>query len=57
MSIIALVGGATLVLQEATLKLLLSLVDLATGTLLGGALYPVIPASSHKLAMIFGSMQ
>ena len=50
MSIIALVGSVTLVLQEATLKkLLLPLVALAAGTLLGGPRYPMIPASSHKL--------
>jgi zinc and cadmium transporter len=50
MSVIALVGSVTLVLQEATLKkLLLPLVALAAGTLLGGALFHMIPASVDKL--------
>lgn len=50
MSAIALVGSVTLVLQEKTLKkLLLPLVALAAGTLLGGALFHMIPASVDKL--------
>jgi zinc and cadmium transporter len=50
MSAIALVGSVTLVLREATLKkLLLPLVALASGTLLGGALFHMIPASVNKL--------
>jgi zinc and cadmium transporter len=50
MSAIALVGSLTLVLREVTLrKLLLPLVALAAGTLLGGALFHMIPASVDKL--------
>jgi zinc and cadmium transporter len=50
MSAIALVGSVTLVLKETTLKkLLLPLVALAAGTLLGGALFHMIPASVDKL--------
>lgn len=50
MSVIALVGSVTLVLREATLKkLLLPLVALAAGTLLGGALFHMIPAAVDKL--------
>jgi len=50
MSAIALVGSLTLVLREVTLrKLLLPLVALAAGTLLGGALFHLIPASVDKL--------
>ncbi|MBF8254709.1 MAG: zupT [Deltaproteobacteria bacterium] len=55
MSVIALVGSVTLVLQEATLKkLLLPLVALAAGTLLGGALFHMIPASVNKLGNNIG---
>ncbi len=54
MSTIALVGSVTLVLQETTLKkLLLPLVALAAGTLLGGALFHMIPASVEKLGNDF----
>jgi zinc and cadmium transporter len=50
MSAIALVGSLTLVLREETLKkLLLPLVALAAGTLLGGALFHMIPAAVNKL--------
>ena len=50
MSAIALVGSVTLVLREETLKkLLLPLVALASGTLLGGALFHMIPASVDEL--------
>jgi len=50
MSVIALVGSLTLFLREETLKkLLLPLVALAAGTLLGGALFHMIPASVDKL--------
>ena len=50
MSAIALVGSLTLVLREVTLrKLLLPLVALAAGTLLGGALFHMIPAAVAKL--------
>jgi zinc and cadmium transporter len=53
MSAIALVGSVTLVLREETLKkLLLPLVALASGTLLGGALFHMIPASVDKLETI-----
>jgi len=54
MSTIALVGSVTLVLQETTLKkLLLPLVALAAGTLIGGALFHMIPASVEKLGNDF----
>jgi zinc and cadmium transporter len=50
MSAIALIGSVTLFIREATLKkLLLPLVALAAGTLLGGALFHMIPASVDKL--------
>lgn len=46
MGAISLVGAATLVLSEVRLnKLLLPLVALAAGTLLGGALFHLIPAA------------
>jgi zinc and cadmium transporter len=46
MSAIALVGSVTLVLPESTLRLLiLPLVALAAGSLLGGALFHMIPAT------------
>ena len=49
MSAIALVGSVALILQETTLKrLLLPLVALAAGTLLGGALFHMIPASVER---------
>jgi zinc and cadmium transporter len=50
MSAIALVGSVTLVLHETTLRrLVLPLVALAAGTLLGGALFHMIPAAVDKL--------
>ncbi len=50
MSAIALVGSVTLLLSEATLKKILRpLVALAAGTLLGGALFHMIPAAVDKL--------
>jgi zinc and cadmium transporter len=46
MSAIALVGSLTLVLRESTLeKLLLPLVAFAAGSLIGGALFHMIPAA------------
>jgi zinc and cadmium transporter len=46
MSAIALVGSLTLVLRETTLqKVLLPLVSFAAGSLVGGALFHMIPAS------------
>jgi zinc and cadmium transporter len=46
MTAIALVGSVTLVLREATLKkLLLPLVAFAAGSLIGGALFHMLPAS------------
>jgi zinc and cadmium transporter len=49
MSAIALIGSVTLVLREETLKkLLLPLVALASGTLLGGAFFHMIPAAVDK---------
>jgi len=46
MSALALVGSVTLLLTEATLrKILLPLVSFAAGSLIGGALFHMIPAS------------
>ncbi|MDX1984051.1 MAG: ZIP family metal transporter [Bryobacteraceae bacterium] len=46
MSAIALVGGLTLILPEARLRqILLPLVALSAGTLLGGALFHLVPAA------------
>jgi zinc and cadmium transporter len=46
MSAVALVGSVTLVLSESTLKkILLPLVAFAAGSLIGGALFHMIPAS------------
>jgi zinc and cadmium transporter len=46
MSAIALVGSVTLVLRESTLqRILLPLVSFAAGSLMGGALFHMIPAS------------
>ncbi len=46
MAAIALVGGVTLLLRESTLKaLMLPLVAFAAGSLIGGALFHMIPAS------------
>lgn len=46
MSAIALVGSVTLILRESTLqKLLLPLVAFAAGSLIGGALFHMIPAA------------
>jgi zinc and cadmium transporter len=51
MSMIALVGAVTLVLQPRTLtKLLLPLVALAAGTLIGGAFFHMIPAALGAIA-------
>jgi zinc and cadmium transporter len=50
MSAIALVGSVTLILSESALKrILLPLVALAAGTLLGGALFHMIPAAVDRL--------
>jgi zinc and cadmium transporter len=50
MSLIALVGSLTLVLKQATLdKILLPLVAFAAGSLIGGALFHMIPASIHEM--------
>jgi len=50
MSAIALVGSLTLLLSEASLKKILRpLVALAAGTLLGGALFHMIPAAVDEL--------
>lgn len=50
MSAIALVGGVTTLLQPATLeKLLLPFVSLAAGTLLGGAVFHMIPEGMAAL--------
>ncbi len=51
MSAIALTGSLTLVLGETTLKkLLLPLVAFAAGSLIGGALFHMIPASLQRMA-------
>jgi len=53
MSAIALVGSVTLVLRESTLdKLLLPLVALAAGSLVGGALFHMIPASLASMPVL-----
>jgi zinc and cadmium transporter len=50
MSAIALVGGVTVLLSEAKLeKLLLPLVALAAGSLVGGALFHMLPASFERM--------
>ncbi len=50
MSALALVGSVTLVLREETLeKLLLPLVSFAAGSLVGGALFHMIPASLQAM--------
>ena len=51
MAAIALVGSVTLVLSEAALKrLLLPLVALAAGSLLGGALFHLLPEAVARSA-------
>jgi zinc and cadmium transporter len=53
MSAIALVGSVTLVLRPATLeKLLLPLVSFAAGSLIGGALFHMIPASLTSMSVM-----
>lgn len=53
MSLIALVGSVTLVLRDSTLKkLLLPLVAFAAGSLIGGALFHMIPASLTRLSVL-----
>jgi zinc and cadmium transporter len=53
MSAIALVGSVTLVLRESTLdKLILPLVSFAAGSLIGGALFHMIPASLATMPMM-----
>lgn len=50
MSLIALVGSVTLFLEQTTLqKILLPLVAFAAGSLLGGALFHMIPAAVDQL--------
>jgi zinc and cadmium transporter len=50
MSVIALVGSVTLVLRESTLdRLLLPLVAFAAGSLIGGALFHMIPAALSRM--------
>lgn len=50
MSSIALVGGVTVVLAERTLaRLVMPLVALAAGSLLGGALFHMLPEAIHEL--------
>jgi zinc and cadmium transporter len=52
MSALALTGSVTLVLSESTLKrLLLPLVAFAAGSLIGGALFHMVPASLMKLPL------
>lgn len=53
MSAIALIGSVTLVLREATLrKILLPLVSFAAGSLVGGALFHMIPASLLSMSVM-----
>jgi zinc and cadmium transporter len=57
MSAIALIGSVTTVLQPATLeRLLLPLVALAAGTLLGGALFHLIPEGMSVLGPLDGAV-
>jgi zinc and cadmium transporter len=50
MSVIALVGSVTLVLRESTLqRILLPLVSFAAGSLVGGALFHMIPAALTEM--------
>lgn len=57
MSAIALVGTVTLLLKPDTLdRLLLPLVSLAAGTLLGGALFHMIPEGSAALDPLLASV-
>lgn len=50
MSLIALVGSVTLILKRSTLKkILLPLVAFAAGSLVGGALFYMIPASIDEM--------
>jgi zinc and cadmium transporter len=50
MSLIALVGSLTLILKPSTLdKILLPLVAFAAGSLIGGALFHMIPAAVHEM--------
>jgi zinc and cadmium transporter len=52
MSAIALTGSVTLVFSESTLKrLLLPLVAFAAGSLIGGALFHMVPASLMKMPL------
>jgi zinc and cadmium transporter len=49
MSAIALVGSVTFLLKEATLsRLVMPLVDLAAGSLLGGAFFHMLPAALEQ---------
>lgn len=53
MSAIALVGSVTLVLRESTLnKLLLPLVAFAAGSLIGGALFHMVPAALDSMPVM-----
>ena len=53
MSAIALVGSVALVLRESTLRrVLLPLVSFAAGSLIGGALFHMIPAALHTLPVL-----
>ena len=57
MSAIALVGSVTVVLKPATLdRLLLPFVSLAAGTLIGGALFHMIPEGSAVLDPLVASV-
>lgn len=50
MSLIALVGSITLVMKPATLnRCLLPLVAFAAGSLIGGALFHMVPAAVHEM--------
>lgn len=52
MSALALVGSVTLILRESTLqKLLLPLVSFAAGSMVGGALFHMIPASLVSMSV------
>jgi len=57
MSLIALIGGLTSFLRAAVLdRLLLPFVSLATGTLLGGAFFHMIPEGSSGIGPLTGGL-
>ena len=50
MSVIALVGGVTLLLDERTIRRILTpLVAFAAGALMGGAFFHMLPAAAQQM--------